>query len=35
MNAIATEAPTSVGRRFPDEFYWGVATSAYQIEGAW
>ena len=35
MNATATESPTSVGRRFPDGFYWGVATSAYQIEGAW
>jgi beta-glucosidase len=35
MNAVATESPTSVGRRFPDGFYWGVATSSYQIEGAW
>jgi beta-glucosidase/6-phospho-beta-glucosidase/beta-galactosidase len=22
-------------RQFPDEFLWGAATAAYQIEGAW
>ena len=35
MTAISSEAPASVARRFPDGFYWGVATSSYQIEGAW
>jgi Glycosyl hydrolase family 1 len=35
MTAVAAEAPASVARRFPEGFYWGVATSSYQIEGAW
>jgi beta-glucosidase len=35
MSATATRAPGSGSRRLPDGFYWGVATSAYQVEGAW
>jgi beta-glucosidase/6-phospho-beta-glucosidase/beta-galactosidase len=34
MSTTATEAPAPGRRRFPDGFYWGVATSSYQIEGA-
>jgi beta-glucosidase len=35
MSAIEIASPTSVARRFPDGFHWGVATASYQVEGAW
>jgi beta-glucosidase len=35
MTVVEIASPTSVGRRFPDGFYWGVATASYQVEGAW
>ena len=35
MPTTASESPASAGRLFPNGFHWGVATSAYQIEGAW
>ncbi|KUI33676.1 beta-glucosidase [Mycobacterium sp. IS-1590] len=35
MPGTPTNSSASAGRRFPDEFFWGTATAAFQIEGAW
>jgi beta-glucosidase/6-phospho-beta-glucosidase/beta-galactosidase len=33
--AHESSSEDEAARRFPDGFYWGVATSSYQVEGAW
>ena len=34
MSQNQTQNPAEIAARFPDDFTWGVATAAYQIEGA-
>jgi beta-glucosidase len=32
---VRTGSAANAARTFPDGFYWGTATAAFQIEGAW
>src|SRR5262245_44393179 len=35
MSTAKAAGPSRSTRQFPKGFYWGTATSSYQIEGAW
>jgi beta-glucosidase len=35
MSTAKATGPSRSTRQFPKGFYWGIATSSYQIEGAW
>jgi beta-glucosidase len=35
LRAAENFLPDAGARTFPKDFFWGVATAAYQIEGAW